>query len=588
MTNETVVSELRNTYSESIRRTSHFIASALTILFILAIIVQLELIQIQSQAQVLRRDVLGVTKRLDSCAKTLSEMHVEFRRALDKVMYSDTFLTLNRIDGSDDPLLKPEDLEDLTRLEKKLYQVKEEISKPSQAAISQEQYKKIEEIQSEIVNWLLKVEKVLHEHKNSGASTTKASAKTVQKLATDLNLYAENLKLYKEKYGVCLSLKQSTQSPKRVELREMSSKRQSIPTPFGDFEIAPKLALMALAFGSVFTYLAFLVSIVKTRQLVEDYLLLHLGKEPIPLDHAPPFWLHGGHGRNFAAVYRNKAPSKLLPIANAALHLGWILFTGWLIYKSLALKSANVLLSEYRKFADYTLLVIFFVAIAFAVALFYSRFLNGFRSEQGKLLESGRISGRRIFLGLSVTGLLTGAAYYFWIKSAGLKSKQRVSKPSLSLPTHYEEFVGNRKTKVLHHLTACRKHLPLKKNRVVRDESLISFCPHVSNGARILEEVAITEIAGKNYGLAVSYLRKAIELNPLGYHLYDRLIGLYGRLRQYDEIKLLLTDALHVQNLAKQNLEIGGQDTWAKRIKRAENEFNLRLEVYNDKAHKKA
>ncbi|HJU65300.1 MAG TPA: hypothetical protein VJ596_06455 [Gemmatimonadaceae bacterium] len=106
------------------------------------------------------------------------------------------------------------------------------------------------------------------------------------------------------------------------------------------------------------------------------------------------------------------------------------------------------------------------------------------------------------------------------------------------------EWVGNAKTKTLHHSVACAKHLPSSANSVAFGDDTRSFCIHRGGRMAGHEAVANRQIQSGDFEGAIASLRLAIAASPLSLHLYDKTIRLYGRLRQYDNIRSVLTEGM--------------------------------------------
>jgi hypothetical protein len=216
--------------------------------------------------------------------------------------------------------------------------------------------------------------------------------------------------------------------------------------------------------------------------------------------------------------------------------------------------------------------------------------------------------------------------------------------------------VVNSRTRVVHDEDICSAHLPAEKNRIALNKLGTEVCVHASVQGRILEDLARNELSilasilgedesskvtrsgrylisihktahaasgmsnialsrdkGKNSrvelskderqarhkqmldmaGRAVPYLVKAIELNPLGYHLYDKLIRVYGRLSRYQDIAKLLDGAQ--QAVARETAELNQQspptpvgERRLKQLERAKKEFEIRVAAVKRKEREAA
>jgi hypothetical protein len=142
-----------------------------------------------------------------------------------------------------------------------------------------------------------------------------------------------------------------------------------------------------------------------------------------------------------------------------------------------------------------------------------------------------------------------------------------------------DEWVGNSETQTLHHTGACRDHLPAPARRVAFGEGTTSYCVHRGKRVTIHETVAEQHLQNGEYEAAINSLRLAIAASPLSFHLYDKLIRIHGRLRQYDAIQSLLTDA---QQFVSRQPRVSGATGFAnaqlRRYDRASSEFAMRLE----------
>jgi len=548
MENTATATEVKKTYAESVQRINRFTISTLTILLILVVIVQQELLNANFQARKLRREVISSTERLDRYAKSLAEQSNALYSMVREPSWKEMFTTEFQID-------------EFPRLS-------------GYAALTPDGLKQIEAMHTQLAKRLR--EEAAKPHKTKGDTQLIITLEDVTRV----------IKEYKRDYQNCLSLKESALT-KRKQLQDMRAAKQSIPTPFGNFQVPPKLALMALAFAAVITYLSFNVSVMKLRALTRTYLALQEGTQTIPLDRSPPFWLYGRGSSNFPSLFTRQTGSAAAFIASVGLHAGWVIFAGWLVYESWTWKSSGTLLFRYKHLSDYLLVVLLAVAVVLALVQLVPRLSKESLSISRVKVAARRGFNRRAFLVISITGLITGAAYYFGFRRASQPSNKCAFEfDSTPLKSYEQDFVTNLRTRVLHHRLVCQKHLPRPQNRLRYEASLSSVCLHASSTSRILEQLAVRDASHHRYEPAVANLKQAIDRSPLSYHLYDRLIGLYGRLRQYDEIEKLLKIALlRVKNMKEQmtSLKKPASLRAQKRMQRAQKEFSLRYRTYNDR-----
>lgn len=551
-----LAAEQKKMYAESVQRTNRFIISTLTILLILVVIVEQELLNAKSQAKKLRREVIKVTEGLNRSTKSLADQFHELK-------------SLIHSPSSHKGLVAGFGLEKLPMLS-------------GHPALTADELSQIVELQNRVTERL-----------REEAKQDKLQRDT--KLIIFLEDVARLIKPYKKAYQDCLSLKQSALA-KRTELQAMRAVKQVIPTPIGNFQVPPKLALMALAFVAVLTYLIFITSVSRIRALTKEY-LIRMGKQELnPLDHSPPFWLYGRDCSNFSLLF--SSPNLSRPsfaaaslAASFAFHAGWLMFAGWLIYQSWTWKSSGVLLFENKHLSVYTLLILLTVAAVLSLIHFIPKLsnenLNSFKSMTGL---TGKAINRRVFLGGFITVLIAGAAYYFGLRGIYKRTKSCTSESDSTLLNGYkQDFVGNQRTRILHHRVACRNHLPRLNNRSKADGLPNLFCSHASYRWSILEQLATRDTANQRYETAIAHLKRAVDIAPFSYHLYDRLIGLYGRVQQYDKIDILLQEALqHVREVKQQNMSLKQPMSLRTEIwmQRAEKEFKLRYQTYNNRKAK--
>jgi len=628
--------ERRKTYAESVQRTNRFVISTLTILLILVVIVQQELVTAKFQAKKLRREVVKATERLDQITQILAYQFLDLQRlihlqldweqiaespprdqALFEALVSELSLDeIQRISGRAVP--SADELKEFEPIQKRIKdRLEKEVKKDrakrdprlinllEEVARQVESYKKVRALVVELqLNEMKRVSRravlTLDELKQIERIQTRVTerlqeeAKKEDKKARDtrsiifLEELARVIKPYRKTYQDCLALGQSALT-KQTQLQAMRTAKQAIPTPFGNFQVPPNLAFMALAFAAVLGYLFFIMSVFRLRAFAREYLRLGEGEETLPLDRAPPLWLYGRDSRIFSSLFSNPKVSKRWAAAASLgtsflIHAGWLVFAAWLVYESWTWKSSAILLFENKHIPEYVLLLL----MTLAVVLFLILFLPLPSREplfriKPVLGFPGKNLTRRAFLGGSLIFFIAGAAYYFGFRGGRQRVKRCTPEADpILLQDYKQDFVTNRRTRILHHSIACRNHLPRLKNR----ESNLApnqFCLHKSYASRIWEETAARDVLNERYEPAIAHLRKAIEMSPFSYHLYDRLIGLYGRLRQYDEIGTLLQGTLQRVRIQEQNISLKQRRAFRaqKQMERAEKEFQVRYQTYS-------
>jgi hypothetical protein len=297
-----------------------------------------------------------------------------------------------------------------------------------------------------------------------------------------------------------------------------------------------------------------------------------------------------------------------------ALHAGWLLMATWLTWECWwRWHSVDSLLFDYRSFWVYALAVCLSLATLIAVWQFTpGRVRQTLRIVGGVGDRVSALTKRRAFLRGAVASagvLALGGGVIYWLTR---QSNQKIAKHcglrSSELGINSSgRMVVNSRTRVVHHEFFCSAHLPVEKNRIALDKSGAGLCFHALYHIRILEMLARWEldISAATSGLysyntavtrknrevklsnsevkpsnsevklskderqarhkerlseaerAAPYLVKAIELNPLSYHLYDKLIRVYGRLSRYQDIAKLLDGAQ--QAVARETAELKQQ-----------------------------
>ena len=142
------------------------------------------------------------------------------------------------------------------------------------------------------------------------------------------------------------------------------------------------------------------------------------------------------------------------------------------------------------------------------------------------------IMSRRKFLilGTIATGAFVWTAVHYKFAKKKLKAiYQRFFHTEKSL-------VINKNNGIIHHKKLCSNHLPIDKN--ISDSnyysSKIRF--HKSKKIPILDLIAQKKSAED----AIELLLLAADGNPTSVHIYDKLITLFGKIKRYESIQLLL------------------------------------------------
>lgn len=145
------------------------------------------------------------------------------------------------------------------------------------------------------------------------------------------------------------------------------------------------------------------------------------------------------------------------------------------------------------------------------------------------------LSRRNFLIGLtSITALIIWQAMN--TKFLSLKIKRFLF---LYLPTG-NQLIVNKKSGIIHHTQICKDHLP-KKNNIGNNVDFtkkVKF--HKTKKIQILNQ--LTENVSIEDSIEILLLL-ATSNNPTSVHLYDKLIKLYGEIKNYGSIHLLLSNA---------------------------------------------
>ncbi len=328
-----------------------------------------------------------------------------------------------------------------------------------------------------------------------------------------------------------------------AELKKLSAEQQSLPTPFGGFNLAPRLALLGLAAGALATYLVFLRTAAEARRIALRY---HAqAGEPISTPPGAPAWVYGGDPGLPASV--GWSDDALPGVRWRALlaHGAWIAIATWLVFDVQTLEASEALRIPLGRFAGPALMAVLLLAVALATLAF--RGPRMVRPDVGG--GSPRGLSRRTFVASTAAAVLAGALGLAWLVARGWAAR-KAPKPSLDLgelvATRPGWWFVNARTGAVHCEPLCGGHLggsaPLRQNHPLAPGARLHL--HEGKEALILEAVSLAVVRSGDVAGAIRWLQKAIEFEPFSYRLYDRLVRLFGTTRQYHRIVPLLESGL--------------------------------------------
>jgi hypothetical protein len=394
---------------------------------------------------------------------------------------------------------------------------------------------------------------------------------------------------YKELYHARISPAQRLLSATNAT-KELSASKKSIPTPFGSFEVAPRLALLALSFAALINYFIFNYSTRRMRALAREY------KHAFPDDnerkitaHVPaPFWLYSKESNDEQMMDWSRGAAYL----SFALHFAWLVIAGWLAFESLFRWNATkALVFSYKIIWVYVLIACLVMSALLTLWTFIPAKARRSLLRAKKSSLSVYQNSRRAFVGLSALAVLSvasGGILYLLRRRVVKKGQRPYSVPvsQLGLDAERNPWIVHKRTNVVHYVGLCSKHLPFKYNQLENTVAPTNLLIHSGYTLRILEDLAKRTLPQPGQEEhAISLLKQAIALSPLSFHYYDRLVKIYGVLRRYEEIKPLLGNGLKQVDLKLVEInkfEDSPQKTKSlDRLKRAQKGFQLRIKQVN-------
>jgi hypothetical protein len=322
----------------------------------------------------------------------------------------------------------------------------------------------------------------------------------------------------------------SAVSRERAQLRLA---RGAIPTPFGSFDLNPAFGLLAVGWAGLISFLVFVSSAMIAQQAIAA------AKPKGPDSSYPlqvPFWL----------VLPSQPKKQAWP--------AYVFVIVWLIVAGVIIADA-LLRWRAQSFVGlpvpglWTTLSIALVGLSASVAWEYCTPA----SSDATVTSSRKQITRRVFVATAIAGVAVMPAGVRWVwrryKTSTLSSVRRpIVTLSGSLVRPSPEWIVTKPARkgvrgVLHHRTLCSGHLPTKRNSQRFDGSLDQVSPHLRGSVHMIERLANELVDRNELASAIQLYKYAIQLSPDSFHLYDRLVRLYGRTKQFAEIRPLLTNA---------------------------------------------
>jgi hypothetical protein len=322
----------------------------------------------------------------------------------------------------------------------------------------------------------------------------------------------------------------------KIEALQAVSREKSFPSPFGDINLDPEVALAYLAILAAGAYLFLVAAKRRAMALVPDA----KGTATV----VPPAWLYTvDPGCRRVLGWRAGEEGSRLATA-LAVHLPWLAL-------SLGLACATFITNAHRSIAfvpPFGVAAIIVAMNALALLACFEEFLP---MSAGEMTTAGRI--RRSLLGMLVASA-AGAPLVFLLRPRG--GQKPTAQPVAELPT---QLVQNGKTGVLHHGRICRPHLakarhlgaPVKDARTFHRgyeaAIVLAAAADVERQLRTAPKTTCQEAKKqqKPQLLAIAAtLESTLEVHPLSWSVLDKLIRIYGRLKMYPEIAVAIDKSL--------------------------------------------
>jgi hypothetical protein len=415
-------------------------------------------------------------------------------------------------------------------------------------------------------------------HETSGVKRpTKDAQKTFETEERAISAAAGALSNYLRDYKRLASIQRGSERLAQ-STENLRVDKGKIPTPFGNFELDPRLGLLALGFAGILTYLAFHIYL---RRLVALGWSWHDAEERAPISGWPPPWWSYPLARPLSRACAPAKPGAWVGfMASLLLHVGWlavILVLYWAANKWNAQEA--VLLPGSAYYVNAALasggmmsLVLFIVWITDVDGLPTD-------SDTSAPPKPSRRTIIRLALGAIAAVSVAGAYSLFRLPA-------RRGKGSIVLGPRIPaaQVVVNVRSGVAHHIVACKQHLP-RHSRPASSGDVGRAVVHVRSAVKMLEEDAAAAMARLDWEKAEHHLLNAISLSPFSVHLYDYLVRQYGRLKTYEKIQPLLARGL--QQVLREQDRVGPRPPASRstrRFKRAVAQFEDRLKQVERRA----
>ncbi|HEU0012960.1 MAG TPA: hypothetical protein VFQ45_04720 [Longimicrobium sp.] len=382
----------------------------------------------------------------------------------------------------------------------------------------------------------------------------------------DLSRIARQLERYHAGYARYNRARAGIQ-PEIDRIRRLSAEEQSLPTPFGGFNVDPRFALLGLAAAALLTYVAFLRRGVQARESALAY-AAGSGGEPIAPPPGAPAWLFGGQRELPHAVgWSGREAARKRGIATL-LHGAWVLVIGWLVREVLVLEASRVLQFRFGRWAGYALAVGLFAAAAFAIFQLLPRAWR----RHTPSASPGTMRRRQFLAAIAASAAAVALGGAWWLRSGTRRARPGIPAADLA-GEEIDWWYVNPRTGVVHCEPVCEDHVaglePLNGFDPGTERALVL---HRGREALTLEALAMAAAEAGRRDAAIQRLQQALEYEPHSFRLYDALVKLFGAPdgKDYGRILPLLQGGLEKARSLPQRRREKAVDGFELRIRRVE------------------
>ncbi len=372
------------------------------------------------------------------------------------------------------------------------------------------------------------------------------------------------------------------------DVRQIIDKKESVPSPFGEFDLNPAVALALLAILAAGSYIFVALETRRVLRLTGRAQGTAMTLAPVWIYTTDEYcrqvlgWRRGDYRRRYASAF--------------LIHALWLTVAVGTTVAAFAVDASAKVLFLWPD----VIRMILVVANLAALGLFISVFFAGFRTiEKAKSVAAIPVTRRVAAVGLAagVLGLIGYRQFPRWRHGAP-KQPRLLQASQLALPNASLLLIRNEKTGVVHSQIACSTHVPIHSKVVVDGKGWLHRgreVPTLYEAALIAEgeggrashpRLGPIAVLGSprqqgegNPEVAIAFLQQAIALQPWSYHLHDRLIRTYKRLRRFSAIGELLN-----ASIAQLRERLKSQPANAKAIRKALTELESRRRITLDNA----